>query len=188
MVKDLFPETTQKRLVIGLAGQAGVGKDTVAGIVRAATGCTLYAFAGPLKEALAVLGLPEPKSRTAKEAQIPGRNYSWREAAQKLGTEWARELDNDFWLNLAEQKVKDAKHVVFTDVRFENEATWVRSQGGQIWHISGRKTSVSGAAASHASETPLQFVSGDRSVDNSGSIADLERVVRQLILETCYGG
>lgn len=165
------------RDIIGLTGPAGVGKDTVAMLL---TTHAKYAFALPLKQALAILGIDEPASRSEKECVIPGRTYSYRRAAQTLGTEWARNLDPDFWLNLAAARTAHWPRTVFTDVRFENEAAWVRSQGGVIWHISGRKTTVSGEAANHASETPVKFVKGDKTLDNSGSFEELWDKVEDL--------
>lgn len=170
---------TTKR-IIGLTGPAGCGKDTVAW--QLSSEFTRYAFAGPLKEALAVLGIFEPTSRAAKEEPLPGRNYSFRTAAQTLGTDWARNLDPDFWLDLARRKTENLNRVVYTDVRFENEATWVRNRGGVIWHITGRRIPLIGEAANHKSETPVAFVDGDLVIDNSGSLDELASKVNKALL------
>lgn len=165
--------------IIGLTGPAGVGKDTVGALLAGIY--TRYAFARPLKEALASLRIYEPSDREAKEVDLPGKPFSYRKAAQTLGTEWARNLDPDFWLNLAGQNTKHLRKVVFTDVRFENEAAWVRKQGGVIWHISGRSTTVTGEAAKHVSEVAIKFLEGDFKLDNSGSIEDLTCAVQELL-------
>jgi hypothetical protein len=180
---DLFPENPNRRFVVGLAGPAGSGKDTVAGMLRAATGCETYAFAGPLKEALKILGIHEPISREAKEDLLPGKTYSYRTAAQRLGTEFARSLDPNFWQVLAEKCTKGAHAIAFTDVRFENEAQWVRNQGGVIWHIKGRKTTVTGDNAKHASEVPLEVSPIDRVIHNDGSLEQLQGWVSTLLKE-----
>jgi hypothetical protein len=180
---ELFSESKKNRFVVGLAGPAGAGKDTVAGILRSKTGCETYAFAGPLKEALKILGIHEPTSREAKEALLPGRTYSYRTAAQRLGTEFARGLDPNFWQDLAEKCTKGAHAIVFTDVRFENEAQWIRNQGGVIWHIKGRKTTVTGNNALHASENPLAISEIDRVIHNDSSIEKLEAWVSTLLKE-----
>ena len=171
--------------IIGLTGSAGVGKDTVATLLAGLY--TPYAFARPLKEALAVLRIYEPSSRKAKELPLHGKPFSYRKAAQTLGTEWARNLDPDFWLNLAAQNTHHLKQVVFTDVRFENEAAWVRKRGGVIWHISGRATTVAGEAAKHASEVAVEFKEGDFKLDNSGSIEDLTCAIQELLKAKKYG-
>lgn len=171
--------------IIGLTGPAGVGKDTVASLLAGLY--KPYAFARPLKEALAVLRIYEPSIREAKELPLQGRPFSYRKAAQTLGTEWARNLDPDFWLNLAAQNTQHMKQVVFTDTRFENEAAWVRKQGGAIWHISGRATTVAGEAANHASEVTVEFKEGDFKLDNSGSIEDLTCAVQELLKAKKHG-
>lgn len=168
------------RNLIGLTGAAGVGKDTVA-LLLTSSQYSRYAFAQPLKEALSVLGIAEPTSREAKEADMEGRPYSYRKAAQTLGTEWARNLDPNFWLNLATQKTEHIAKLVVTDVRFENEANWIRSKGGVIWHITGRAPTVTGDAAKHASEKSVAFQDGDFRLDNSGTVDQLKRNVKILL-------
>jgi hypothetical protein len=168
-------------MIIGLTGKAGVGKDTVAGLL---TGYRFshYAFAKPLKQALAVLGLKEPETREEKEASIPGRAYSYRRAAQLLGTEWARSLDPDFWVRLAEQNIRQETNVVVTDVRFENEARFIRSiPGAAIWHIVGRAATTVGEAGMHASEQSIAVEPQDVVLSNSGTLVDLSKAVSALM-------
>lgn len=171
--------------IIGLTGSAGVGKNTVASLLAGLY--TPYAFARPLKEALAVLRIYEPSGREAKEQPLQGKPFSYRKAAQTLGTEWARNLDPDFWLNLAAQNTQHIKQVVFTDTRFENEAAWIRKQGGVIWHIAGRATTVVGEAANHESEVAVRFQEGDFKLDNSGPIEDLTPAVQELLKAMQHG-
>jgi hypothetical protein len=171
--------------IIGLTGPAGVGKDTVGRLLSSSY--NLYAFARPLKQALSTLGIHEPADRAAKEALLGGKPFSYRKAAQTLGTEWARNLDPDFWLNLAEDKTRFMRRVVFTDVRFENEAAWVRKQGGVIWHIHGRATTVIGDSAKHASENAVEVKPEDFQLDNSGSIEELTEAVQELLRKKRHG-
>lgn len=167
--------------IIGLAGCAGVGKDTVAGILATKYSYKCYAFAKPLKAALAAVGLKEPESREDKEALIPGRTFSYRKAAQTLGTEWARNLEQGFWLELAKSNTKDFQYVVITDVRFEDEAEWVRSSGGVIWRVQGRASTVSALEAAHASEAGLAPNSADKVLDNSGNFGYLYEQIDELV-------
>ncbi len=169
--------------LIGFSGPAGSGKDT-AGDELVRRGFVKLSFAGPLKLMLASAGFPEPADRALKEVQIPGFDFSWRQAAQALGTEWGRALDPDIWTKVLGAQVSRLIHrggqsVVFTDVRFENEASMIRSMGGTVVHIVGRKAYL-GTAGEHVSEKPVLFYPNiDLLIDNTGSIADfLLQVVR----------
>lgn len=169
------------KLLIGISGKAGSGKDTAACYFVNNHGFLQYAIAGPLKRALEVLGIHEPRDRNLKEALIPGRAYSYRRAAQKLGTEWARELDIDFWLNLAKDYYESAAwSVVISDVRFENEAAFVRERGGLVIHLRGRSANVDNAG--HPSEQGLEVHESDCVISNTGSLESLYED-----LENAYG-
>jgi len=162
------------RKVYGLAGPAGCGKDTAANYLRE-KGFVTYSFATPLKCMLAVAGWPEPESRLAKELQVQGFDFTWRQAAQTLGTEWGRALDPDIWLKLGKQNCEaESRDFVFTDTRFENEASMIREVGGHVLHIAGRSATLQGDTAAHISERGLDFVEGvDFKVDNSSTLESL---------------
>src|SRR4051812_46574990 len=156
--------------LIGLHGRAGAGKDTLANLL----GFETYAFARPLKTALAVMGFPEPE-RADKEKLISGFSFSWRRAAQTLGTEWGRALQGDIWLAMAKRFHARCTHdfLVITDVRFHNEADWIRGNGVLV-HVIGRVAADQGAIEQqHASELSLPRQPEDIVVDNSGTIDDL---------------
>lgn len=163
--------------LIGITGKAGSGKDTFARML----GFETYAFAKPLKAALAVMGMPEPPNRDLKEHVIPGFTFTWRKAAQTLGTEWGRSLQPDIWLQMAMQyRVRCTNDfLTITDVRFHNEADWVREHGILV-HLHGRKTTTIGEHQEHASEATLPAHDGDFIVNNSGTIADLIMEARRL--------
>lgn len=167
-------------MLIGLTGPAGVGKDTVAAVLKS-MGWYQYAFAKPMKEMLAVVGLHEPPTREAKEAELPGLGFSYRKAAQRLGTEWARELHQDFWLMVAEKQIAFYPKVVISDVRFENEAAWLRNMGGTIVHIIGRRTTVQGEEALHVSENGIMQRPQDKILENSGSLSLLAVNINTLL-------
>lgn len=171
--------------IVGLCGRAGAGKDTVGDWLVANRGYTRTSFAAPIYAALAAMGFPAPATREEKEALIPGFNFSWRQAAQTLGTEWGRTLQADLWLRIVEQKVKSGtnENFVVTDVRFENEADMIRDAGGTILHISGRASDL-GSRASHVSELPVMFhYNKDVLVDNGGTVKSLHKNLGALFHE-----
>lgn len=166
-------------MLYGITGKAGAGKDTIASILANELNYTHISFAGPLKEALSVLGMPEPP-REIKEHNYPGRDYSYRVAAQTLGTEWARKLDENFWINLAIQKLDELKgrSVCISDVRFDNEAQMIKDRGGYILKIVGRDYNVSNAT--HVSEAGVSGSLVDIEIPNRGSIEELKKSVLEM--------
>lgn len=171
-------------MLLGISGAAGSGKDTVGDWFAKRCGFQKVAIASNLKAGLAAMGLPEPESRELKEANVPGFGFSWRHAAQALGTEWGRNLDEDLWLKLAELRIKHLQALgtptVVTDIRFENEATMIRRLGGCIVHIQGRKVEL-GNLGGHASEQGVVVARGDTILHNDGSIQELESKLEGLI-------
>jgi hypothetical protein len=129
-------------MLIGIHGPLNGGKDTVANIIQLhkPQRFNRYAFAKPLKDALKVmLGFSDQQieDRTLKEQVDPYWGFAPRKAMQLLGTEFGREmLRKDIWIKRAELEVtKNAeagKHTIITDVRFENEAEWLRSRDDAV--------------------------------------------------------
>lgn len=182
--------TTTPR-IIGLTGLAGSGKDTVARMLEQDHGFFSLAFADPLRDMIGAL-LTENGISTAwmydrdlKEKPIDGLGgASYRRMAQTLGTEWGRHaLGHDFWVNLATLRVDElARHgvqaIVVSDVRFLNEAQWVRAQGGQVWRI---HRSATEPVAPHVSEAELLSIQPDHHLDNNGTVEDLWCQVAALV-------
>lgn len=175
-------------IVVGITGKAGSGKDTVADFLVREHGFQKLSFATVLKKMLATAGMPEPANREDKEAIIPGFTFTWRDAAQKLGTEWGRALDNDIWvmaiekyISMTEEKRGHRPRFVLSDVRFENEAVLIRRRGSLL-HVFGREADL-GASAGHASEAGIEFADGDQYIDNS----DTFDVTKGRLLEALGG-
>ena len=168
------------QILIGLAGYARTGKSTVAEYLAAQLGLAVYAFAQPIKLALATLfGLSTEQLEGAAKADVlPWLGKSPRELMQLLGTEWGRDMVHpQLWLMLAEQHLQalasfhdELPGVVLSDVRFDNEADWVRHKGGVIFHIS--RPGFHGANG-HASECGVRHRPGDYVIDNNGTLAEL---------------
>lgn len=167
--------------LIGIAGVAGSGKDTVADFLKEHNNFKSVAFADPIRAGMrAMAGLKDKHfQHPTKEFILPEFGKSPRQMMQTLGTEWARNsVHQDFWLIIAGKEVdkihKQAYNAAITDVRFENEAAWVRKNGGIIWHI---RRGGAGTEHVHASEAGIAFVEGDEEIDNNGTLEDLYRQV-----------
>jgi predicted kinase len=112
------------KLLIGLTGKAGAGKDTFANFFP---DCERLAFAKPLKDAAHHLfnftekQLYDPDE---KEKVDPMWGKSPRQLLQILETELLREqLDKDIFIKNMEQRIQSstADILFITDARFDNE-------------------------------------------------------------------
>lgn len=141
-----------KPLVVGITGKAGSGKSTVADMIKDRVPESYqYAFAAPIKRAAATLfgGIFEDlgiknsewlEVGEFKEMKIPGFDFSPRQFMQHLGTDIARKLDPNVWIKLANDELGIAefyhdKLFVVSDVRFDNEAEWVKRTGGLLVQV-----------------------------------------------------
>ncbi len=174
-------------IVIGIAGPARAGKTTAAMHLVDAHGFGEYAFAEPIKRMVrAGFGLDEEALYGAdKDRVIPWLGVTPRRLLQTLGTEWGRrQIADDIWLRLADQWLKTLPRwitgAVFSDVRFENEANFVRSHGGTVVHlIRGDAPEVEG----HLSETGVRVAAGDIVIRNDGTVDELYARLDDLLRE-----
>jgi len=175
-----------KFLLIGLTGQAGVGKDTVAKGISETQYMAQYALAAPIKEALCTMfDLPYSVfvDRIQKEAIIPWIGKSPRYLAQKLGTEFGRDMvAQDIWLRVMQQHYEETKLVfeeqahlhtvaegfIVTDVRFDNEAEYIKNLGGVIWKIERK---IETPVLAHVSEQGVSELLIDAVIDNNGELS-----------------
>jgi hypothetical protein len=181
---------TTTTTLIGLCGPAGCGKDSVRSLLEMHADFAGLAFAEPmramLRELLTSNGVNDDyiTRRDLKETPIPGLGVSYRHMAQTLGTEWGRQcLGADFWLNVASTYMADLRgqgyrKFVVSDVRFANEAAWVRAQGGVLWLIDRPGIAP---VRQHVSEA-LPF-EADRILHNHSDLANLRRVVHDALLQ-----
>lgn len=174
--------------LIGLAGKARTGKDTAAAIL-AERGFLRYAFADPIRRGAEVmLGLTyDQVYGNGKEQPIDWlAGITPRRIKQTLGTEWGRgHVHRDVWLRLAQQEWRavraafpDAAGLVISDVRFENEAAWIREAGGQVWHV---LRDAAPAVEGHTSEDGVEPRGQDEVIVNNGTLAGLEDQVAYLL-------
>lgn len=170
--------------LIGLTGKAGSGKDTFAGMLNKHVKFEPYSFAGPLKDACCGLfGWTRHQidhDRDFKEAVDPRWGFSPRRAMQLMGTEYGRQmLRDDIWIHMAKIRLNETGKagLLVTDVRFENEATWIREEGGLLIHIERPDLP---AVAAHASEAGVKWEPDDVVITNSGSLDALQVVAQNL--------
>jgi hypothetical protein len=175
---------------IGLSGWARSGKDTVANYIIEKYGYTKASFAQPIREALVNLNpninVGETNSASLATSvrllgweQLKDISVDVRPLMQRLGTEVGREMfGEDFWVDTALDRIPDGSKVVFSDVRYPNEANAVRDFGGKIYRID--RAGV-GPANEHASETALNDYGFDDRIDNSGTVEELYAQIDRVI-------
>jgi len=170
--------------LIGISGLAGSGKDTFAKFINDKAiddyrDVQLYAFADPLKEVCSVLfnvDIDRFYDRDHKETIITEWNKSPRTMMQLVGTDLVRRgISDAFWIDRARSALNSAHASIFivTDVRFENEAQFIRDSGGIMYHV--KRDSVQ--QLDHDSEQVLDFYNNDVLVYNNSSLSDLEKQV-----------
>lgn len=182
--------TQQPPRIIGLTGQAATGKDTVRYMLEEDHGFDGLAFADPIRQMIGELLTSNGfdtvwmYDRDHKERPIPGLGASYRELAQRLG-DWGRAIHPDFWVNIAANFVSELQQrgdhlIVISDVRFVNEARWIREAGGQIWRL--ERPGVA-SVRDHESERQVAQVPADHTIHNTGTMEDLWCQVTALVGE-----
>lgn len=138
-----------EKIIIGVCGFQGSGKDTVADYLVNSHGFRRMSFAGALKDAVAaVFGwdreLLEGRTRQSREWReqidtwwaeklaMPHLTPRW--VLQYWGTEVCRHgFHDDIWIRSVEHRLlSTTDNVVFSDVRFPNEIASVKRSGGLV--------------------------------------------------------
>jgi hypothetical protein len=134
--------------IYGFCGFAGSGKNTAASFLLNHTHGQAHSFAGPLKDAVAVIF---GWSREMLEGDTP-ESRAWRDQPdaywssafkriitpriilQEVGTDVFRHYLPNMWVEAAGRRTQSNTAAVFTDTRFGNEMSWITSQNGVlIW-------------------------------------------------------
>ena len=170
-------------MLIGLAGYARSGKDTVGDLLCTEHGFERTAIADPLK---AILLTVDPVARR----QV--NNFGWdaakatgstRHQLQMLGQALSEQFGKDFLIYHALYAYAPDHRLVVTDIRTPVEADVIRSQGGFVVRVDRDKV---GPANNHYTERRITDVDGV--ISNNGSKEDLavrlqECLDRLLVIE-----
>ena len=184
---------------IGLRGPIGSGKDTVADYLVAHYGYEKKGFSDPVYESLYLLNPPVivGKHRVI-HLQILVDTHGWdfvkraypcvREWLRIIGTEAGRDIHGqDCWIKVADKRVdvSSAKRFAIRDVRFPNEAEYIKDNGGEIWEIQGRISEEVALLKKHRSEG--NQIPVDRIIHNDSSLPMLYRRLNA-VLDTFLQG
>lgn len=193
--------------IVGMHGGVngiGVGKDTVANALKP-NGFVSMAFADTLKASLCMAyGVPlrYVTERALKEAPLPGTNFTPRKLMQLWGTEVGRSIEPTLWLKRHQLRVSSAMfdmpaisrrlpssisatngiRVAVPDVRFADEASYVRELGGFVTWISRPSLANEALSNGHASEAGIPKHPTDLHIVNKTTLEEFQAVSAVAIL------
>ena len=168
-------------LVIGFAGKARSGKDTAGEYLVDRYKFLRYSFAQPLKDATKIMFNLTDKQVEEKDKPAEPWGRSPRELYQKIGTDIARNIDVNVWVKGCDIFKKDnpGRSIVITDVRFSNEAFWIRQQGGVVIFLESKTRGIYNNTR-HSSENGLTGEDVDAVIENDGTIEALYEKIEEL--------
>lgn len=165
--------------LIGVAGKAGAGKDTLADALVKYAGFFKASFALPIKiEGMVKMGFTRSEVFDTKPQYV----RSWLQshgAAQ-------RRTAPDYWIRQLDPLIRDKERVVIADVRYPNEVEYVHSRGGHVVRVlhAGRPYALDGTPeALHESEVALDGLALTRVPNPKGFT---ERDLLELTLRLTY--
>lgn len=164
-------------MIIGLAGYARSGKDTVATALVESLSFRRLAFADALKDVLEdvnpFIGTTRLSNRLSWHGwEAAKADPEVRSLLQKLGVACRVHIHPDVWVNAVMSRIDNALECrwVISDVRFPNELLAIRKAGGEIWRIDRPGCRP---VNSHQSETALDGAGFDFVLANNGTLDDL---------------
>jgi hypothetical protein len=154
-----------KKQHIGLIGFAGSGKDTAA-LALMDRGWKRVAFADALKGRALYLGWDGRKDDRGRRLLCA------------LGMAM-RAYEPEHWINHARAATR-GRPCVFTDVRFQNEADFIRAEGGIIVRVV-RVVREGLEIGEHESEAGQLRIHSDQSILNDGTIEGLHEQLLEIV-------
>ncbi len=159
-------------MLIGLTGKAGSGKSTLAAAIlfRSAQPGGVLGFADAVRDVTQAIFGSRYETQAEKTALdgwwasrigvLGNRAPTGRVILQTVGTEMGRDVIHpDIWLLVMERKLAERDPArladwVIADVRFDNEAAWIRNRGGLVVEVSRGLPPSGDVHASEAGVSP----------------------------------
>lgn len=171
-------------MIIGLSGYARSGKDTVAEILVNDYNFTRVAFADAIRDILYDMNVITACSPTGRVQDAVDR-VGWDEAKQdtevrrqlqNLGVAARKHMGEHIWVKTVLNKIFENPYqdYVITDVRFKNEAEYVKSCEGHMWRVVRPYVF---AVNDHISEVDLDDYKFDAYVHNNSDLNGLKTTV-----------
>jgi len=173
--------------IICISGTAQSGKDTSAEIIR-------KMLWGDGKRVLIIHNADLLKFVCRQLFGWDGRKDEYgRSLLQTVGTESIRAQNPDYWVGFIAQMLQffpdKWDFVLIPDCRFPNEITLLKKQGYDVTHIKlvrdNYDNGLTEEQRAHSSETLIESMNPDITIDNDGTLVDLTRklmgIVRNLL-------
>jgi len=176
-------------MIIGLSGYSRSGKDTVAGMLIGLHGYENVAFASNIRKLLYEMDPFINDGNPVFRLQDLVDSQGWENAKttapevrrllQDLGVGARALFGEDFWVKQALGQYKPTDNIVITDVRFQNEAEFIKGfPGAQIWRIN--RPGV-GPVNDHISETDMDLWDWDVVINNNSDMQNLISQIKSLL-------
>jgi hypothetical protein len=201
-------QSNPRAILIGIVGEIGSGKTTVAEYLIEKYKFNEYHFASPLKQIALAMGFTQTQVYGNQEQKLE-KNEHWgisaREFLQKIGTDFGRNILPDMipnmnmgdsgspWIRLFEIqwnkicKENEYPTLIVSDCRFPNEVDSIKERGGYIIKISRPAEPREGAEHKHTSETGISSLYHDVFIVNDDTKEQLferiEYVMMKLFLK-----
>lgn len=176
----------QKYLRIAFGCEARVGKDTSAAYL--ANKLNEMQKQTSMRYETSVLSFAEPLYNILHHAQrVCGFEIGKdRKFLQWVGTDWARSIKSDVWVNLLVERIGrlSRRDIIVTDVRFIDEFEALKKLGFVMVRLI--RTEKSEQVARHASETSAANADlpWDHIIDNNGTLEELYAKLDQLFFKS----
>ena len=118
---------------------------------------------------------------TRKNEIDPYWGITRRAMLQSLGQMAKTHFGEDYWIHGATKTLKNDANVVFTDVRFNREAEYLRGLGGVIVEVQRQGAGLTGVEGADVSERGISPNLIHLRIQNDGDMTQIEEGVVELM-------
>lgn len=194
-LRNEYGDLRRMPIVVAFTGKRGSGKSKAAEVLIERHGFKELKFADPLKNMLramyATCGVDADTIERKMEGGLKEEPCVWllgqtpRYAMQTLGTEWREMIGTELWSEMFIRAVESGnlgQRIVCSDYRFPHEGEVLRKLGAVIYKVH-RDTAdaVDDVASQHESETLMDLLPCDISLQNNGTLEEFLDMVDQKI-------